>query len=203
MTTRAIRALRAGIAAGVATQVALLSHVLGGGSAPDALLLALVFTVSWIVCLALVGARLSFVRLGAAVALSQFAFHATFAVLGGASGAPEIAGHVHGAASVLPAASASVATPAFAGADPLMWVAHALAAAVTTVVLFRGERVVRAAATPLVEFVHLVVRVVLALPVATRIRVPVIRHRAVSFLARVATSPVSRRGPPIALLSAN
>ncbi len=206
MNPRAIRALRAAIAAGVATHVALLSHVIGGGSAPDPLLVALVVTVSWIVCLALVGTRLSTARIAAAVTLSQVAFHATFAALGGASSANGVVGHVHGGAYALPSADAALtSTPALLSADPLMWLAHGFAAALTTIALVHGERAVRAIAAPLVEFVRLIAAAFVTVPVAVgpRVRIPLVRHPVAGLLSRLATASLSRRGPPALLLASH
>lgn len=197
MTSRAIRTLRGGIAAAVAIEVALLSHVLAGGAAPDALLVALTFVVSWIVCLALAGRRLSLVRLALAVGLSQFAFHAAFSVLGTPQAAAASGGaHAHHAMTMdaAPHATAMVA------ADPLMWAAHALAAVVTIAALYRGERAVRALLEPLVTLVRAVVHVVMVTPARPRRLAAARIENSVLPGRRWIAEPATRRGPPRGIL---
>lgn len=197
MTSRAIRTLRGGIAAAVAIEVALLSHVLAGGAAPDALLVALTFVVSWIVCLALAGRRLSLVRLALAVGLSQFAFHAAFSVLGTPQAAAASGGaHAHHAMTMdaAPHATAMVA------ADPLMWAAHALAAVVTIAALYRGERAVRALLEPLVTLVRAVVHVVMVTPARPRRLAAARTENSVLPGRRWVAEPATRRGPPRGIL---
>lgn len=197
MTSRAIRTLRGGIAAAVAIEVALLSHVLAGGAAPDALLVALTFAVSWIVCLALAGRRLSLVRLALAVGLSQFAFHAAFSVLGTPQAAAASGGaHAHHAMTMdaAPHATAMVA------ADPLMWAAHALAAVVTIAALYRGERAVRALLEPLVTLVRAVVHVVMVTPARPRRLAAARIENSVLPGRRWVAEPATRRGPPRGIL---
>lgn len=197
MTSRAIRTLRGGIAAAVAIEVALLSHVLAGGAAPDALLVALTFVVSWIVCLALAGRRLSLVRLALAVGLSQFAFHAAFSLLGTPQAAAASGGaHAHHAMTMdaAPHATAMVA------ADPLMWAAHALAAVVTIAALYRGERAVRALLEPLVTLVRAVVHVVMVTPARPRRLAAARIENSVLPGRRWVAEPATRRGPPRGIL---
>lgn len=199
MTSRAIRTLRGGIAAAVAIEVALLSHVLAGGAAPDALLVTLTFVIAWIVCLALAGRRLSLVRLSLAVGLSQFAFHATFSILGSPQASSSSGGgHAHHAMTMT--LDAAPHATAMIGADPLMWAAHVLAAVVTVAALYRGERAVRALLEPLVTFVRAIVRVVVLTPPRPRLLVaarvvdtPVAGRRWVA-------EPATRRGPPRGIL---
>lgn len=196
MNPRAIRTLRGGIAAAVAIQVALLSHVLGGGSAPDILLVGLTFVIAWIACVALAGRRLSLPRLAVSVGLSQFAFHAIFSVLGSPEAGAAVSGHVH-APSVLSAVATASPSAASAGdPDLMMWLAHALAAAITTAALFRGEQAVRAILAPFVVLVRGVVTAVQSAPAAPRRVVPRILLSASDLLTRVGVSSASRRGPP-------
>jgi len=133
MGTRWARVLRGVLAASTATLVAALSHFLAGGVAPNAVSVAIILTFSTLISIALTGRRLSLLRLSAAVVLSQFAFHALFATIGGATGSvAHASGHaVHGAIELVP----SIAHHTSAG----MWFAHALAALATIVVLRRGE----------------------------------------------------------------
>lgn len=199
MTSRAIRTLRGGIAAAVAIEVALLSHVLAGGAAPDALLVALTFVVSWVVCLALAGRRPSLGRLALAVSLSQFAFHATFSILGTPQAVAATGGaHAHHAMTMT--MDAAPHATAMVAAGPLMWAAHALAAVVTIAALYRGERAVRALLEPLVTLVRAIVRVVMVTPgrprllAASRVDITVVPGR------RWIAEPATRRGPPRGIL---
>lgn len=140
--TRATRALRGVLAASVATFVALLSHVTAGGEVPGWVGVVVPLALSAVVCTALAGRRLSPWRLAIAVGISQFLFHALF-VLGasGPSVAPASSGHHHAAGMSMPAAEATVAV-SLAQSDTIMWAWHVAAALVTTVALYRGERVV-------------------------------------------------------------
>ncbi len=150
-TLRQQRSLRAGAAASLATFVALLSHVVAGGSRPSALGILLPWALALLIALAVVGRRLSFARLGAAVAGAQSAFHAMFALgvvpsagsawdTPGGSGSHAahglLAGHMSLPASVSPLDTVAAAVP-----DGAMLGAHALAAVATTFLLHRGERV--------------------------------------------------------------
>lgn len=130
--------MRAALASSAATFMALVTHVAGGGEMPGWLGIAVPWVLSLMVCTVLAGRRVSLIRLTAAVAVSQVLFHVLF-VLGtvpaGVSGAA--GGHAHVAVS-LPPLTASTAAMVHAG--PMMWLWHGLAAAVTVVFLYRGER---------------------------------------------------------------
>lgn len=149
------RALRAGAAATLATVVALLSHVAGGGAAPAPLAVALPWALSLVVCLLVVGRRLSGVRLGMAVTAAQVLFHAMF-VLGVVPSAGSTHTSVAGAGSgshglhsghmSLPASLVSPGPIAQMMPDAAMIGAHVVAALVTTLVLHRGERLLVALA---------------------------------------------------------
>ncbi len=91
---RGTRVARGAAAAAVATFVALLSHVSGGGEVPGILGIVVPLALSFVACTALAGRRTSALRLGLAVAVSQVLFHTLF-VLG--SYRPGAEGHVHGA----------------------------------------------------------------------------------------------------------
>lgn len=134
---RGARVLRGAVAASLATFVALLSHVTGGGAMPGWIGVVVPLAASFVVCSALAGRRLSAWRLGAAVGLSQVLFHTLFVLGSYRLGAT---GHVHGAAPLLDAGSMGPAwTP-----DAAMWSGHLVAAVITTVALHRGERAVAA-----------------------------------------------------------
>lgn len=142
---RLVRAVRGGLAALSATFVALASHVAGGGQVPDLLGVVVPLALSLPVCVAWAGRRLSLLSLSGSVVTSQFFFHVLF-VLGAPSGSPvltEAPGHAGHAGVVLPATAAHAAGQAGHGTghtDLTMWLWHAVAAAVTVAVLYRGER---------------------------------------------------------------
>lgn len=100
------------------------------------------------VCVALAGRRLSWFRLSCAVVMSQFAFHGLLTIgvvdpVGLAGRAAEaVPAHLHGGMAHA-ALFAGVSGPG-ANADAWMWIAHALAAAITVGALGAGERAVRA-----------------------------------------------------------
>lgn len=143
MSSRSARVARGSIAAAFATTVALFSHVLAGGAMPGALGLVVPLVLSVMVCVLLAGRRLSLVRLSVAVALSQLLFHTLFVL-----GAP------HAATTVMPGHHMTdMVLPAVVGGqhpmtDPaLMWLGHAIAAAITIAALYNAERVVVALAS--------------------------------------------------------
>lgn len=192
--SRALRVARGAVAASVATFVALLSHVSGGGEVPGLFGLVVPLALSFVVCVALAGRRLSLARLGLAVTLSQVLFHTLF-VLG--SFQPGIAGHVHGAPLVLTGdATAPVVT-----ADATMWAGHLVAAIATTAMLHRGERtvaVLRALAARCVAWVRARARVaVVSVGPAPARRVLALVVADVVPIAAVVVESARRRGPPL------
>jgi len=191
---RATSVARGAAAASVSTFVALLSHVSGGGEVPGLFGVAVPLALSFVVCTALAGRRLSMWRLAPAVALSQVLFHTLF-VLGSYDLAA--AAHVHGSVpSVLPdGAALSTMTP-----DAAMWIGHAVAALATTVALHRGERTLvalRVLAERSGAWLRARVRILLTPPTA-----PVVRRTAAAVVAAVrptstlVVSSAHRRGPP-------
>lgn len=142
MTTRWARFARGWLAALVATFAAVCSHAIAGGSMPSAVAIALSLAFSGLVCVALAGKTLSRVRLATAVALSQFAFHGAFSLLGQATTPPgtEPAGMQHSAAQMAAEIAALPAGQAIVGPDATMWLGHAIAAVLTIVAIRRGER---------------------------------------------------------------
>ncbi|WP_345752436.1 hypothetical protein [Microbacterium rhizophilus] len=187
MTTRQLRVLRGAVAAVVATLLAATSHTIAGGPAPAPLLVALMIALLTPVAGGLIGPRPHLPRLATAVIVSQAAFHAAFQLLGSPAGARIAEHHGHGA-TPLPLLAAA---PESAG----MYTGHAVAALLTVVLLWRGERIVRAIArgslavlrridaprTPLSAAMP-APQVLVARPVVARL-----------------LSPVSRRGPPAPL----
>ncbi|MET3468380.1 hypothetical protein [Microbacterium sp. BDGP8] len=155
-SSRHQRALRAAAAATLATFVALLSHVAAGGEPPSALGAALPWALSLMISLPVVGCRVSVVRLGAAVTAAQTLFHVMFALgvvpLAGSARMPTPASGLTGPFSLhaghmsLPASPSAPGEIAAAAPDAAMIGAHILAAAITTLLLHRGERLLAALA---------------------------------------------------------
>lgn len=125
----------------MATFVALLSHVAGGGQLPAWLGIAVPWMLSLAVSTVLSGRRLSLWRLSISVAVSQALFHTLF-VLGtvpaGRHSAPDAAHAGH--STMLPALSAGTQATELMQADLGMWLWHGVAAVVTIAALYRGER---------------------------------------------------------------
>lgn len=143
--SRSTRVLRGASAATIATFVALVSHVSGGGEVPGVLGIAAPWILSVMVCTFLAGRVLSLTRLSLAVVISQALFHVLF-VLGMAPGASISTGHAHDHGAMLDAMATPLTasgTTAALAADSTMWFAHALAAVITVVALYRGERALR------------------------------------------------------------
>ena len=122
-----LRGLGAGSAA---TLVAAASHSVAGGRVPSAVGITLALFFAVIVSIALTGRGLSAVRLAASVVVSQLAFHVVFSTLGGAA---EVITDGHHQTVV-----AGTAMVTHASAE--MWLAHAIAAVLTTLALVFGER---------------------------------------------------------------
>jgi len=143
MSSRSARVARGSIAAAFATTVALFSHVFAGGGMPGPLGIAVPLVLSLMVCVLLAGRRLSLVRLSVGVAVSQLLFHTLFVLGAPAAAATATPGH-HMTGMVLPA----VANDQHPMTDPaLMWLGHAIAAAITIAAVYNAERVVVALAS--------------------------------------------------------
>jgi len=141
MVQREGRLLRGWLGAAVATSLASLSHLAGGGHVPAPAVWLLAVALAGLVCVGLAGKSLSWPRLLAAVGLSQAIYHLLFE-LGHAApaGLPSAAGHAgHHLAlpegSLVPEVAAQTAT----AATPAMLAAHLAAAAATVLLLRRGE----------------------------------------------------------------
>lgn len=190
--SRLPRVLRGGIAASVATWAALLSHVSAGGEIPGWLGIAVPLVLSLAVCTALAGRRLSLVRLALAVTGSQLIFHTLF-VVGAVT--PSGTSHAH---HLLPMTDAAATTTAI-GADPLMWAMHGAAAAVTTLVVHRGERAARtllAVAADIARWVRRrILAAVLALGALDLPALPVAPDAA-PVLRSIVLRTAAGRGPP-------
>lgn len=200
--SRAARVVRGSLAAAVATFVALVSHVTGGGQLPGWVGIVVPLVLSVAVCTVLAGRRLSLWRLSIAVAVSQILFHTLF-VLGTFSPSPGSADvtvhHMHGASWMPMGDASNVATSLHP--DVSMWVMHGIAAIVTIAALYLGERAynrLREITAELAQWArrHLL-PVLIALPFEP-VR-PLVA--AVGQPFRPACSPLarslSRRGPPV------
>ncbi|MCP2267250.1 hypothetical protein ACFQHV_07220 [Promicromonospora thailandica] len=132
-----VRALRGVLAALSATFVALASHLAAGGPMPGVLGVVVPLALSLPLCVAWAGRRLSLFGLSASVAASQLFFHVLFLLGTPVRGAVPVPSGPH-AHHEMPVPAAPM--PAgMAHADTTMWLWHGLAAAVTVVVLYRGE----------------------------------------------------------------
>ena len=148
-SARASAAFRGTAAAALATFVALLSHVAGGGEVPGVLGIVVPLVLSTLVCVALAGRRLSLPRLTISVAVSQFLFHALF-ILGATNttaspSASAMPKHVHAVTASLDPSTAPTAHLGHAGA--VMWIAHAIACLLTVVALSCAETSLASLAT--------------------------------------------------------
>jgi len=195
--SRQHRVVKALAVAGGSTLIALVFHLLAGGTMPGLLGIVVPFVFSVLVCVPLSGRMLSLPSLFASVVVSQQLFHWLF-VLGAGGSAPAttaVDAHAHHAVDgmVMPAVS-TVVVPTGAS----MWLAHAAAALLTVLFIRRGEQAligVLDAARLIAQ--ALLVRLPEALPVPapTPVLATVFADRFVpSRLLRDAA--ISRRGPP-------
>ncbi|GAA5147115.1 hypothetical protein GCM10025768_06640 [Microbacterium pseudoresistens] len=197
-TPRAVRAARGGAAATLATFVSLLSHVAAGGAMPGWLGVVAPWLFSVLVCLVIAGRRLSAVRLSAAVVVSQALFHVLF-VLGSGSSTALVGHSHHGAVALAASGSGGTALDVALRGEPLMWAAHAIAAILTVVALYRGERMLvllSYTARSVTAWLSRLVAVVLAPVVIRPRRVATTPRPSRVVLPAVPLSAVVRRGPP-------
>lgn len=184
------RALRGGASATTATLVAATAHTLAGGGAPPWWLVVAVILLAAPVAVLLVGRRLSIAGIAGAVATAQLILHAAFATIGTTAPAASAEGPHAGHGAALTAAPA-LAAPVHLHLDAGMIVAHLTAAAVTVVLLTRGEHVARR----LARGVRRLLRRVLP-PLSPPAVVVATPARRVLPRAFAPLSTVSRRGPP-------
>lgn len=190
MNARSLRAVRGFAAAGIATLLAAVSHTIGGGDAPPAAVIVSMVLLSAPIATALVGRRLNPARVLIAVLLSQIAFHAAFSLVGGRSAAAASSMmHDHDAMTV-PLLEQAVAVPP----SSLMLTAHVLAALLSTVLLYRGERAIRSLLVLVID--RLAARTRGIAPHERRLR----RAPASTSLRRprlaLLSDAIARRGPP-------
>ncbi|GAA3631051.1 hypothetical protein GCM10022200_12360 [Microbacterium awajiense] len=187
MTTRQVRAARGAIGALVAVLLGAAAHTIGGGAAPSPGVVAAVALLAWPFAVLLAGRRLAGWRVAATVLIAQLFLHVAFTLVGhGTAAVASPAGH-HGAVSLALLSGPSVAP------DASMTAMHVVAAAATIVVLYSGERMLRALARGMRSVFARIGAI--AAPVAggplAATTAPV---TAPAFL--LALSSLSRRGPP-------
>lgn len=195
MTSRWARVAQGAAIAGFATFVAALSHTVGGGAPPGLLALVLSMAFSMLLCLTVVGRRLTLSRTVIAVAATQFALHVLYSVHGAAPAAAAASSsmsHHHGTTDW----SSTMSSPA--SFDTPMLISHLVAVAVTVVAIRHGERALRAT----LRAIRIAVASVL--PSIPRIdgRWPLRTQAAVTRAPRESTrlimlSAMRHRGPPV------
>ncbi|WP_430591898.1 hypothetical protein [Humidisolicoccus flavus] len=195
---RGTQALRGATAAVFATFVALISHVLGGGAVPGVLGLVVPLLIALPICLA-VAKKASLLRLSVAVGASQFLFHTLF-IFGAATPGAIAPTQGHSGHTVTPDMLAGSALPemvAHGAHGPLMWLAHAIAAIITTAALHRADALLESLAS-LVRFIaHALMPRIVSVRAATPVAASPITETQprVSAGAREYT-PQQLRGPP-------
>jgi hypothetical protein len=220
-----LRLLRGGVAASIATAVALGGHLAGGGAVPSWLGILVPWWLAVAACTLLAGARFSLPRMGAAVLISQGLFHGLFSAgtpgdpgrtlvdppgshLGHGAAHTALTGTGSGAGHGLHGGGdgvAAVADHALHGShgDLRMLVLHVLAAAVTAVLLQHGETVLmrcgRLALAVLAVLAHppLLLLVTLLVPERPTRPLPAAPH--LQHSQRAVLTPQLRRGPPVFL----
>jgi hypothetical protein len=197
MTPRAARLLRGALLGSVATLLAALSHVAGGGPVPSGLALVLggVFATA-VGTLALgrvaAGRRAPLGRTAVAVGVAQLAFHLGFSLLGTGGSVRSTGGHHHSLVSIATDPGSAVAQ---GGAG--MWLAHLIAAVATVLYLRHLEARVWAVLARLGGFLLRALGIRMPQQPAPRPRPAVSRApRPASTWLRDA---IARRGPPAEL----
>ena len=209
-----LRLVRGAAAATVTTAVALTGHLLGGGSLPALLGIAITWWFAVTACTVLAGSRFSLPSLAVAVLGSQALFHALFMVSTASSGEVTMVDlpgsplyhHAHGAVTTHAAHAGALADHAAHTAHLTvpMLLGHLLAGLVTTLLLHRGERFLFHALGAARRLVAALGRpaaededpLVLALPARPR-PVPDLTH--LHRVQRAVLGPQVRRGPPLLL----
>jgi hypothetical protein len=138
MTTRWARVARGSVAALLSVFVAAFSHVIGGGSLPNAFALAACVVLATLACVTLAGKRMSLPRLAISVGFSQFLFHGFFS-LWSSPAVPIVTGHHPADGQMLMSITPMPAPAGPMATDPGMWLAHAIAAVITIAALRQGE----------------------------------------------------------------
>lgn len=206
MATRWARVVRSLVAATLATFVAALFHVAGGGTPPSALALTLCLTFSGLAALALTGRRASLWRLAASVVVSQTVFHALFSLGTGGTRFVSADGmaHLHAGSHLIAMAGPGMHGSSVIPDTPTMWLSHASAALVTIIALRFGEQAFWSLfATARIRLDRVVRR---ATAQVTGFSTPITMHgrRAAPVLRDlgILIGRMRHRGPPVALLRA-
>ena len=205
MPARAQRLARGWIVGLVATTVAAVSHSLAGGYQAGLLSFGTALVFAGVLGTLVIGRRPSLPRLIVAVGVSQLAFHLVFSLLGsGASGSAAGSG-MSGMAAMgteTPSPAAVVSGHVASGhdhlADPGMWIAHAIAAALTILFLRHAELAVWNMLARLGRVLATRLTVVLV-PVASDAvaRIPARPTIVLGPTERLLVASASRRGPPL------
>lgn len=200
-----LQLLRSGVVAATVLFLAAIAHVAGGGGLPGPLILAALASVVWLPVTVLTRRQLSLPVLGGILGAGQAALHTTFMALapaGSCRPGPSVrVGHHHsvslagcsseGAVSMVPGMDENVTSVG-------MLTTHALAVALTALILARGEQALWQLLAWLTPFVL----------VPQPVTVPRLRPRpwfvSSHVMARQCpdTSGVGRRGPPLIVCSA-
>lgn len=189
MNARQLRLLRAAAVSSVATLLAALSHTFGGGAAPHPLLILAVATLLTPLSALLVGTRQSRGRVAAAVFVAQGAFHLLFQALGSPTGADTVGavGHAHHLdLDLLGPATAETSL------TTMMLFAHVAAAALTTLLVWHSEALVRS----VVRWVEAMLQRAAAVAPAEHPRPPRLRSTLLPSFDAAVLAAVPRRGPP-------
>lgn len=195
--SRAVRTLRGVLISGVSSLLAAASHSLAGGTITFEAVIA-TFILALPLCVAFAGRIASLWRVAAAVGLSQFFYHWTFAGLGVMSEMSQDANRFPPGPHAAHMASLERFVPAVTqatSADAVMWIFHGIAAAASIVVITRGERAVL---TLLRSIRHVLPRPVVRPVIHTPRVVPAVRSVPVLRDQLLLGSACGRRGPPLA-----
>ena len=210
---RVARVVRGAIAASVATTLAATAHTLGGGTPPAWWLIAAVTALILPVSVLLVGRRGSTVRTVLAVCAAQAALHSVYAAVGGVSAAvggvsaavggttaattPALVTRIGHAAHHAPVMLTTSVTHLHV--DAPMIATHLIAAAVTIVLLVRGEATARALARGVRTGIRRLLDLVATPAPPADFAVPTpLAERVIP--AAVFLAAMSRRGPPLPAL---
>ena len=212
---RGQRVFRGSVAALVATFVATVSHSAATAHPPSLLGILLGLGIAAPICVLMAGRAQSWWRLSLAVGASQALFHSLLALRLGdgvtatttaatttaatataaaSTAATATAGMVHVHYDAMPADALMSTAAAHPAESPWMWVAHAVAAVITVLVLGTGERAVRL----LVALISRVFRALVpGLPMhATPMR-PLAAPEPTALSGLAVLSVMRRRGPPV------
>ena len=203
MPARAQRLARGWIVGLVATTVAAVSHSLAGGYQPGVLSFGTALVFAGVLGTLVIGRRPSLPRLIVAVGVSQLAFHLLFSLLGAGGSSVSGVGMSGMAAMGTETPSPAVVVSGVASghdhlADPGMWIAHAIAAALTILFLRHAELAVWNMLARLGRVLATRLTVVLVPVASDRVaRIPARPTIVLGPAERLLVASASRRGPPL------